>query len=182
MSKKQYRKLPGGATQLINPSTLYLGPDHLLKVTYVGGAEEYKRFYYADIQAVIVRRTPGYLGWGIGLGLPTALLLLWGLSILSQGSPVDRVTGWILVGIASVIGMGLLIHLLRGPTCQVVLKTAVHNELLPTLARIRTARKAIARLSVPVEQAQADIPVTEVGTDDAGPEVPPLEAMPEQQV
>jgi len=46
-----YRRLPGNAAALASYHRLWLGPDHLLAVRSVGFSEEYKRFYFSDIQA-----------------------------------------------------------------------------------------------------------------------------------
>ena len=182
MSKKQYRKLPGKAVQLINCSNLYLGPDHLLKVTRMFFVEEYKRFYYPDIQAVIVRKTPRYYWCASGLGLPTMALLLLGLLAVSRGTPAGNSVGMVLLISATFIGTALLIHLLLGPTCHVVLKTAVHSEQLPSLSRIRTARMVIARLVAEVENAQRENLNAETEAAGTSPEVQSTPMTSEHQI
>jgi len=61
-----------------------------------------------------------------------------------------------------VAGLIFLINLLAGPTCVCQLKTAVHQEELPALRRLRQARKIIGRLQPLIEQAQGVVSREEV--------------------
>src|SRR5205809_7300860 len=55
--EKAYRRLPGRTSGFLSYSRLWLGPDHLLLARTAFFSEEYKRFYFRDIQAVVPRRT-----------------------------------------------------------------------------------------------------------------------------
>src|SRR6266550_3445601 len=55
--ERVYRRLPGREAGLLSYSRLWLGPDHLLLARTAFFSEEYKRFYFRDIQAVVTRRT-----------------------------------------------------------------------------------------------------------------------------
>ena len=48
-----YRRMPGSAG-LIMRKRLWLGPDHILMVRSHVLSEEYRRFYFADIEALVV--------------------------------------------------------------------------------------------------------------------------------
>ena len=55
---KDYKKLPGSKKGfLIGKYTLYQGADHLLLIYSRFGVEDYKRFYFSDIQSIITRKT-----------------------------------------------------------------------------------------------------------------------------
>ena len=57
--KVSYKKLTRlKATGLFSCASLWLGPDHLLLVESRRIAEDYKRFYFNDIQTFVLRRTP----------------------------------------------------------------------------------------------------------------------------
>jgi hypothetical protein len=59
----EYNKLPGSKKGfLIGKYTLWQGSDHLLQVFSRVGVEEYKRFYFSDIQAVDSKYCHGYFG------------------------------------------------------------------------------------------------------------------------
>ena len=55
-----YRKLPGTRRGFIQKSSVWAGPDHLLLVRGSRFRDEYKRFYYRDVQAIAVARAPRF--------------------------------------------------------------------------------------------------------------------------
>ncbi len=171
VAEKEYIRLSGSGTKRDGSSffsvtrtrcTLWLGKDHLLQVELQGGySEAYKRFYFRDIQTIIVAASKRRAGWNLVLGLPTAVCIAgWGYDLLSHSEigVVGIVTGTILTSIFAIL---FLINNLPGPTCTCHLKTAVHLEELPSLCRLRAARKVIARLKPFIEQAQGIISRTE---------------------
>jgi len=53
-----YQRLPGKKKGfLIGHHTLWQGSDHLLQIYSRLGVEDYKRYYFDDIQAIITRKT-----------------------------------------------------------------------------------------------------------------------------
>jgi uncharacterized membrane protein HdeD (DUF308 family) len=146
--EKEYRKLPGTKKGFImGRYTLWQGVDHLLHVYSRVGVEDYKRFYFNDIQAIITRKT---IAGKIQNGVLGFLLLLFTLPvILNEG-------GWsaFWAAFAGVLLILLLINLYRGPTCETKLLTAVQTEKLYSLHRLKTAFKAMDRLRSHIESAQ----------------------------
>ena len=59
--QKEYQRLPGQSSFFIVGvrSKLYLAKDHLLRVNSNGWTENYRRFYFTDIQAIVVNLTDG---------------------------------------------------------------------------------------------------------------------------
>jgi hypothetical protein len=157
----KYTRLPGSGLSRKGSSfiavarisnRLWLGEDHLLQVESAGGYNEnYKRFYFRDIQAIYVRKTANWFGANVALGVLTGLFLLWTLSVKNGG-------GAITLGIFTVaFGFFLLLSVLRGPSCACHLKTAVHLEELPSLGRLRNANKVLALLRPLIAAAQGDL-------------------------
>ncbi len=152
-----YQRLPGRghrghflAVAITTSSTLWLGADHLLSVDLRDYQEEYRRFYYADIQAIIVRKTSVALVQNIVLGL---LLLVTAVIGALTGT-----IGWIVGGILAFLILVILgVNLLRGPTCICHLVTAIHTHQLASLNRIKTARRALDRLRPRIVQAQGTL-------------------------
>src|SRR5579872_4300259 len=110
-----YIRLPG--RQVFSASgaicSLYLGGDHLLSLrSYFGVVEDYKRFYYRDIQGLLISETKTGDVWSLLLALPMIgfALLAWKL----HGEPVGF---WISVSVAVLFLILLVIHLIKGPTC-----------------------------------------------------------------
>jgi hypothetical protein len=161
----KYRRLPGWGIRregLIGlgaaRNSLWLGPDHLLSVDRVWMNEEYKRFYFRDIQAITVQKTNTSTSWNWVLAtLGVGSAALFGL-LASQAISTDRVGFFIAGGIiAGIWFLSLLINLLRGTSCICRLRTAVQNEKLPSLGRVGSARKAIAVLKPLIEETQGSL-------------------------
>lgn len=165
----QYTRLPGSGLSRKGGSfiavariscRLWLGDDHLLQVESAGGySESYKRFYFRDIQTVIIQKTRSWIIANIILGFLTGGFLILAVSTIPQNSPSrwtgDEIAGGIFLGsVVFVFGLLLLVNLTRGATCRCYLKTAVHLQELSSLRRYRNAQKILARIRPLIESAQ----------------------------
>jgi hypothetical protein len=153
-----YTKLPGRglrrATFAISATRcrLWLGADHLLAVDYTIASEEYRRFYFRDIEAFIIRRTARRQVWN------------WILLVLILITAGPFVIGWrsegnggLLVAAICIAAFWLifmLVNTLRGATCETHIRTAAQLEQLPSLGRFPAARKVMARLQPLILAAQ----------------------------
>jgi hypothetical protein len=149
--KSSYRRLPGKKKCfLIGHHTLWQGSDHLLQIYSRFGAEDYKRYYFDDIQAIITRKTGSGRIQNIVLAALSGLFCLF--AVTSGG-------GWSLFHaiIAAAIGLVLLINVLRGPTCETVLLTAVQAEKLHSLHRLKKTEPVMNRLRSIIERRQGRI-------------------------
>jgi hypothetical protein len=142
-----YRRLPGTGSGAFEQIRLYQGPDHLLLVTSSGYYESYKRFYFRDIQAITVRASARGKVWN---GLWGSLAVL-ATIIAVQSSDATFVVWSILAGVFFLL---LALNVGKGPTCVCRIQTAVQTRPLPSLNRLRRARKAIAQLRPLIEAAQ----------------------------
>ena len=142
MTSSDYKKLSGSGRRfdgarfiggVSKRTRLYLGPDHLLAVETAGFTEDYKRFYYRDIQALIVKETPRRSVWGLVLGILTVLELVGAVAI---GAAAAYVVFGSLVFITLTL---FVVNQVMGPTCDTFLKTAVQVEPLPSLYRVKSA-------------------------------------------
>ena len=164
--EKEYRRLPGVGTRgqgLVSVvairSRLWLGKDHLLCIDSQGFSEDYKRFYFRDIQAIILRRNAHgkMLNGGVGaLGLIAAAL---GLVLFSAGSMIGAIVSASFAGFFLLV---LLINVARGPTGVCHLRTAVQIEELPSLNRVRRARKVLNRIRPLIAEAQGRLDSEEI--------------------
>src|SRR6266567_54941 len=144
---KVYWRLPGRGAGLLSYSRLWLGPDHLLLARTAFFSEEYKRFYFRDIQAVVTRRTERREILNVIFAF-TAIFF----GVLS----VFTNSGWrtFLFVMTGTVLFALLVNWLRDPTCTCHVRTAVQTEELSPLKRLRTARKVIERLKPKIQEAQ----------------------------
>ena len=155
--KRSYRKLPGRMANLrlgnYGQRRLYLGDDHLLQVESVFCVEHYRRFVYADIQALLLRRTPRGLVTSVVLTVLAAVC--GGLAWYCLDNEAALVF-WLIV--AGVFGFFLLINLALGTTCRCQLQTAIGPQPLLSLNRMRPARRALALLSERIQATQGTLP------------------------
>ncbi|CAB1064536.1 hypothetical protein D1BOALGB6SA_9332 [Olavius sp. associated proteobacterium Delta 1] len=148
---KEYHKLPGSKKGfLIGKYSLWQGADHLLHIFSRFGIEDYKRFYFSDIQAVITCKTIVGKVQNIILGCLILLFLLPAYIFDSNWS--------IFYGIVSaVMFIFLLFNLYRGPTCETRLMTAVQTEKLQSLHRLKTTFRVMNRLRPQIQQIQGTL-------------------------
>lgn len=161
-AERMYKKLPAPGVRVGTTSNLFLGPDHLLKTQLSGWVEKYKRFYYVDIQAVVIERTRVYDLVLVVTGMVLVVGILLYLPLMTSAVSSSRDPEALAFGFGAFVLFGVLpftLNLFMGPTCRVVLRTAVHEEALPSLTRIRAARKAIALLTPRIEAAQKDLEI-----------------------
>ncbi|MEJ2731061.1 MAG: hypothetical protein P8185_21575 [Deltaproteobacteria bacterium] len=146
-----YQRLPGKKKGfLVGYHTLWQGSDHLLQVYSRLGIEDYKRFYFNDIQAIITCKTAAGKIENFVLGVLAVLFSL--LGVISGG-------GWSFFWaiIAGVMALILMINFFKGPTCETYLMTAVQTEKLHSLHRTKTTQSVMNLLRSLIEQRQGQI-------------------------
>ena len=147
-----YTRLPGTRRGVLFSSSLWAGPDHLLLVRNTRFAETYKRFFYQDIQAVLVRKGPRF-------SVPAYWFIEFLFCVFAAIAEV-AIPGWhrSWVGLP---GMGLLAvwllaeSLFRSCTCYV--KTAVSTEELPSLFRTRYAQRSLDLMAARIAEVQGTV-------------------------
>ncbi len=148
----QYQRLPGKHKSLLGGYFhLWRGADHLLSVSYRFGDEYYKRFYYKDIQAIIVRKTA--MG-KIQNGVLISMVVFFSVMAFFTG----KIGAWIFGGLDAAALLLLLINVLRGPTSESYIKTAVQTEKLNSLQRLNKAVKTMNMIKKRVEKTQGSLP------------------------
>jgi hypothetical protein len=143
-----YRRLPGRGTALAHYVRLYEGPDHFLQISSTGFSESYKRFYFRDIQAFIIEKKIWHHLWSA----------FWGAFAAAFFIPAWFASGGAAVVLWSIAGFFvglLLLNIAIGPSCVCRVQTAVQTEKLPTLKRVRSARKFIQRIHPVLLSAQS---------------------------
>lgn len=157
----EYKKLPGrgrkggGGGVLVAPvlCKLYTGSDHLLQVETTRITESYRRFYYRDIQGFVVRRTRRDLALNIIFG---ALLLMFGLGAYATGrDEPETVVVWCFFAVPCLLI--LIFNLLAGATCRTSVFTAVGQDELGSLSRLRRARKVLSEIRALIDAAQGPL-------------------------
>jgi hypothetical protein len=147
-----YRRLTGRYRTLLGYSQLWMAPDHLLLVKSSRIAEEYRRFAFSDIQAVVITELAGTeVAQFVGI----LAAVLWTALAATVTSAFAR-------GFFLITGLWLLVlavmNLARGQRCRCHLYTAVSRELLTPVRRVRTARAFLARIRPEIDAAQGTLP------------------------
>ena len=154
MPEPEYRRLTRTRNRTLfavistSKTSLWLGKDHLLQIDSSGYSESYKRFYFRDIQALVMCKTQVWLYQAIVLA---AFACFFGLLPLLGGGPV---LAWVFGSIAAVSGLCLVVHLAPGASAKCCLRTAVQTEALPSLGRFRRAQKVFETLRPLIAAAQ----------------------------
>jgi len=138
----------------VNAAALWEGPDHLLLVESYRVSESYRRFYYRDIQALLVGQTRT---WIVLAAIFGAIGMGFGLLALAAGSEA-AIAFW--VPAALFLGVALA-NLALGPTCRCTLRTAVQVHRLPALNRLSKARRVLRVLQARIKGTQQPIPAAE---------------------
>lgn len=162
MAEKEYirlarpRRRSGFLTATTTRSSLWLAKDHLLCVETNGYTENYKRFYFRDIQAITLHRTKSFLIANSILIPLTALFVILGVGVS------DFVGSIILWCVALLPGIPLIVNLVRGPGCLCRVRTAVQEEEIPALANIRKTQAVLDHIRPLIAETQGLLPREEI--------------------
>ncbi|HEV2688725.1 MAG TPA: hypothetical protein VGV35_09230, partial [Bryobacteraceae bacterium] len=143
----KYRRLPGRSGLFVRNS-LWIQPDHVLRLRRNPFSEEYRRYYFADIQAIVLTELPN-TGSYYGFAIAAALVLIAG----ALASALHAVSAILCVSVA----LPIFLVALRRRNCACYLKTLVSTEELPSLRRLNAARTSIAILQAEIQRAQGEI-------------------------
>jgi hypothetical protein len=158
-TQKKYIRLPGKHKDLIgNYFHLWRAHDHLLSVSYRFGDEYYKRFYYKDIQTIIIHKT--VMG-KVQNGIMGGMTVLFGIMAFFTGDIGAVVFGILAFATTSLLLTNIIFH---GPTCECHIQTAVQKEKLKSLKFLKKAIKAADIIKEQIEQAQGVISGQELNT------------------
>jgi hypothetical protein len=146
---KRYRKLAktGG---LFTCYSLWQGADHLISVQTTMASEDYRRFYFPDIQSITVQKTGMYHVYSFLFGLPGVLALTVGT--LADTTPLP----WLIFSVLA--GLMLAGNLLRGPTCICHIRTAVQSVRVRALVRMRRLNRVLDQVMPLIAESQKSQP------------------------
>lgn len=145
-----YRRLPGGR---LTRHSLWQSSDHLLSVERREFTERYTRFYFRDIQAILVQRTSTHV---IVAAIFMSLTALTALLAITRESG-SALVFWLIMMAA--FGATALWNWRLGPTCICYLFTAIDRYRVRALSRVSIADRVIDALQPLLQGAQQDIDV-----------------------
>jgi hypothetical protein len=163
VAEKEYTRLTRPAVYnsgrivvaLSSRQSLWLAKDHLLSIRSNRFTEEYRRFYFRDIQAITIRRTRRRQFWNMVLCLLLLVFLGLFVSQVTQSGLSSDLWAWSVV--LALVGVPLLMNNLRGPTCTCYIRTAVQVEELPSMNRVSKVHKILGRIRPLIAAAQGEL-------------------------
>jgi hypothetical protein len=181
----RYRKLPGHRRGFIRSASLWLGPDHLLAVNSLRFREEYKRYYFRDIQALIIARGPRF-------HLSTRAAAIGCCWLIALASLYAFANGALAMSVLGVLLVATWVYFSAMCSCTCRIHTAVSQDRLPSVYRIWTARRFLRALEPhlsgaqgPLEQPLPDLETVRIGPAEvvaASVTPPPLPPPPRRSV
>ena len=151
-----YRKLPGTRRGFIQKSSVWVGPDHLLLVRGSRFRDEYKRFYYRDVQAIAVARAPRF-HFSTRAALVACIVLIAGLVSISRARLASAEHSLVPLGLVVLALVGVWVYLSAAQSCRCRIYTAVSGDELPSVYRLWTARRFLAQVEPLIAQTQGTI-------------------------
>lgn len=160
----RYRKLPGHRRGLFRGASVWLGPDHLLLVRSLRFREEYKRYQFRDIQAIVVAKDRRFHISTRSLAI--AFLWLMALTVFA-----GRSWGTTLLWTSALALIGAWACISYFFSCRCRIYTAVSRDDLPSLYRIWTARRFLREVEPRIAAVQGTVQnwAEEIETRDIGP-------------
>jgi hypothetical protein len=158
----KYQRLTRPRFGLDGMGSLWLGPDHILLVTNTMTVENYRRWFFRDIQAVVALHNSARLVWNLVCCVLGALLGLGagGVFVLALNEK-DKGQMAVLMVIAGIIAVPTLIafaiaivNTVFGPTCAVFVQTPHGLEKLACPKRLLTFNRLVARLQPEIARVQ----------------------------
>src|SRR5215472_27690 len=116
MAEKEYYRLTLRRARttygLVSTSraSLWMGKDHLLCMDYSGFTETYKRFYFRDIQAVIVRKTIEWHVISVVLALIVGFLAL--MAVVGNSAGINTPLAWFFGSVGGLVGLLLVFNII----------------------------------------------------------------------
>lgn len=149
-----YRKLRTSRNGFGSWSRLYIGDDHILSIESNTFTEKYYRFYFSDIQAIIVRRTDRGTIWSVIL-LAVALLMTT-CSITSNPSGEWSPTpGYLILALMALAIM--IVNMVRGPSCDTRIQTSITVQKIGALHRLKKSGEILPELRSHIRAVQGSL-------------------------
>ena len=146
-AEPQYRQVPGHSGLFVRDS-LWMSADHLLSVRRNPFQESYRRYYFADIQAIVVTEFPDLLAaYGY---IAAVLLAVMAAALMYTGHPV-----W--ASLCTLVSLVSFFLSWRSRDCACYLQTSVSTERLPSLRKRVDAGKSLALLKTEIERVQGSV-------------------------
>jgi hypothetical protein len=160
VSGETYRRLPGVYRTPASKWTLWMAADHLLLIRSSRISEQYRRFYFRDIQAIALCKRDGVSDQPVIRYVALSIFAF--LFLVSYRSAFG--------GLSSLLLFTYLFWWLQRRDCVCHIQTATQTERIPPLSHLRVASRVIREIRSKIETAQSEHPA---GAASSAPQPPP---------
>ena len=152
MATPTYSKLTGKRRSWIQYSQLWVAADHLLMIQSSRFTEEYSRYRFEDIEAIVITELESE-------PLRQIVFALIALSafVLSWVVPDSRFLKIFFAMPSGALLAAVALDVLRGPKCRCLLRTAVSEHILRPVTRVRTANRVVTELHRLITEVQGSL-------------------------
>lgn len=151
-ARQRYRKLPGHRRGILRGASVWMAGDHLLSVRSYRVREEYKRFQFRDVQAIVVAQCPRFHISTRSLFI--AFIWLWAYGVGARLLPEWYNTAmWLMA--AALVCAWLYISFAQSCRCRIL--TAVSSDELPSVYRTWTARRFLDQVEPDIAAVQGSL-------------------------
>lgn len=169
-----YRRLGSRSPHVFGYDTLWMGADHLLSVHNTRFVEDYRRFDWREIQAILIRKQPRFrvpVYWALACGVAFAGV------IAGKVRHNDSVTvlSWAVLLLLTLYWLSASLLL----SCRCHIQTAIGACELRGLYRYAAAQRAVETLEARIHEAQGALPEDWEVVDAPDPATPQTERIPE---
>ncbi len=160
MSETSFRKLPGRAVGIDGIVRLWLADDYILASHSTFGVERYRRYFFRDIEAVIIRNTNVRFGWNLAFGILGVIFAgaagLFRFTSVFESSEDFAQAGFIVFAVLAGICVAFaLINTLLGPSCRVYFQTPAGLQDLRAPRRMPKALRMLDLVEAVIAEAQS---------------------------
>ena len=136
-------------------SQLWKASDHLLLVSRTGATERYYRLFLTEIQGLQINHSPRGIWINIVGSLVSAMLLLIGLGMLSDGETEGF---FVFLSMALPCLVVVIINLIKGTTVDCYIRTQSGLTRMGVVTRFRKADALMAAFHEWLDPVQGDLP------------------------
>lgn len=155
---KKYKKLCKSSVDLIGKrSRLLFVDDHILQCNKIAGSEEYRRFFFKDLQSITVFRTLSGFISNIILSIVIIFFISLGMLVyFFAGSDVFFGVGIFFGIITLIVFIALIINLIKGSTSKTIITTLNSQDTLVLSGRFYKTKKVIDSLREYIVKEQGE--------------------------
>jgi hypothetical protein len=131
------------------------GDDHFLYAKSNGYIEEYRRFFYSDIQSIDIYKTREQIIYGIILSfLPLIVIIIFSYIFKTNG--FDMNVAWTGAIILALSIIPFIVNIFKGTTAKVLIRTFSSEDTVIFTGRYKSSVRMLDRMLPYIESVQGN--------------------------